>query len=121
MSKIILPYLPYHQLKKIFAKSEAAISEANLGENWSDFKKTLNEIRRDGYSVSSGEFRPHITGVAAPVFNDNDLIVGSVGVAGPTPELLTENLGNTIEMVTRAANVVSERLQSNILPPRAVG
>ncbi|MEO1082460.1 MAG: IclR family transcriptional regulator [Pseudomonadota bacterium] len=121
MSKVILPYLPYHQLRKMYARSEDVIEQANLGTDWSEFKRTLNDIRKSGCIVTSGEFYPDVTGVAAPVFNGSDLIVGSVGVAGPTHELLTEGLEDTKELVKTAAGIITERLHAEVLPPRAVG
>src|SRR5262249_3410794 len=81
-SKIILPYLPPHRLRSIFQHHQRAIALAGLGTDWQGFRESLAAIRRDGFIVSHGEFNPGVFGISAPVFNAEELVVGSVGIAG---------------------------------------
>ena len=125
MSKVILAYLPNHRLRSIYTRNEQAIAEANLGKTWQGFRDTLSDIRKEGHVVSYGEFKPGIVGVAAPVFNSDKLILGSVGVAWNKEELQDVDLNKSVIAVKRAARDISQRISASMpgmdLPPRAVG
>lgn len=125
MSRVILAHLPNHRLRSIFSRRGDAISEANLGHDWSEFRDGLAKIRANGFVKSIGEFNPGIVGIAAPVFNVEGAIIGSVGVAGDKRELADLDNTRVILSVKRAAREISERLanidSSLAQPPRAVG
>ncbi len=124
-SRIILAHLPHHQLKVVFDRGRAEIEKNGLGGDWSEFLKTLRSYRAQGYCVSSGEFRPNVAGVAAPIFNDEGKILGSVAVGMKTEELLASETPKLGEVVLSAAAKLSETLASAesalTRPARAVG
>jgi DNA-binding IclR family transcriptional regulator len=125
MSKIILAHLPNHRLRSIYARSSKIVAEANLGQSWGEFRENLASIRKEGHVISHGEFHPGIAGVAAPVFNSDQMILGSVGVAWELAELKDVNVAQATMAIKRAAREISQRLASTMkgmdLPPRAVG
>lgn len=124
-SKIILPYLPAHQLRNTFKHNQSTIAMAGLGNTWTEFKQTLAKIRTDGYVLSYGEFNPGVAGLYAPVFNSEKLILGSVGISWSEPKLAKVDLSPLIAAVKRAAQQVTEKLATTTTgmdqPPRAVG
>src|SRR5918993_575549 len=67
-SKVILAYLPAHQLRTLHSKHRKAIAAAGLGGDWDSLRATLRTIRQQGHCITSGEFQPGIVGVAAPLF-----------------------------------------------------
>jgi DNA-binding IclR family transcriptional regulator len=125
VSKVILAYLPNHQLRNLYSRSSALITDANLGATWPEFRDTLGRIRKEGYTITKGEFNPGVFGVAAPVFNSDDLILGSIGVSWSEHENRDVDLKRIVMSVKRAAHTVSQRLSQSKngmdLPPRAVG
>ena len=125
ISKVILAHLPNHRLRSIFNRNQQAIAEANLGTNWEEFRDTLSKIRKDGFVTSHGEFNPGVAGIAAPVFNSEEAILGSVGIALAEDEFKDIDLNKTILSVKRAAREISQRMSVGVsgmgLPPRAVG
>jgi len=124
-SKIILPFVPPHRLRSIFKQHERTIALAGLGTDWQGFRDKLAGIRRDGYIVSHGEFNPGVFGVAAPVFNAEGLVVGSVGIAGSEERLDRKQLPALSAAVVSAGQRMSEILASEeaglVSPPRAYG
>ena len=80
-SKVMLAHLPHHRLKAIYPRHLEEIERAGLGATWSEFRKTLGEIKKNGYLLTRGEFNPGVYGVAAPVLSDQKTALGSVGVA----------------------------------------
>lgn len=125
MSKAILAHLPNHRLRSIFDRSPTLVQEAGLGSSWAEFRNALSKIRKDGYAFTHGEFNPGIVGIAAPVFNSDKLILGSVGVAWQEEDLKDVDTAKIIVAVKRAAREITLRVASATpgmdLPPRAVG
>lgn len=125
MSKVILAHLSDHRLRTIFARRQAEIREANLGEEWDEFRIALAKIRSDGYMKSVGEFTRGLAGIAAPVFNAEQAVIGSVGVACDVSELPLTDVDRVALAVKRAGKTISQRMAGRdtgpALRPRAVG
>ncbi len=125
MSKVILAHLPNHRLRSIYQRNRETIADAGLGHSWDEFRIALAKIRKDGHVISHGEFHPGVTGVAAPVFNREQMILGSVGVAWQDAEMHDVDISKAIMAAKRAAREISQRLAPMMtgmdLPPRAVG
>ena len=123
-SRVILAHLPNHRLRNIFNRNQAAIADAHLGDSWEEFRNALSKIRKDGVATTEGEFNPGIVGVAAPIFNSEHAILGSVGIAFSREELKDIDLNRTTLSVKRAAREISQRVSKSLpgmdLPPRAV-
>jgi DNA-binding IclR family transcriptional regulator len=80
-SKILLPYLPPHQLRRIYANHTAAIAASGLGGDWKSFLAALRAMREDGYCFTRGEFRPGIVGFAVPILTKPGIALASLGIA----------------------------------------
>jgi DNA-binding IclR family transcriptional regulator len=124
-SKVILAYLPPHQLRALYAKHAPAATAAGLGADWEGFKAALRRIRKDGFVQTVGEFNPGIVGIAAPVFNRSTQVLGSVGVALPEDELLGRSAEALVEATVHAGREITRQVQSVETsldrPARAVG
>lgn len=125
VSKIILAHLPNHRLRSIFTKRQDMIREAGLGETWEEFRDGLSRIRSNGYVKSVGEFIPGNVGIAAPIFNADGNIIGSIGIACSKDELRDTDLNRVALSVKRAAKEITAKMSAEnsglVLPPRAVG
>lgn len=124
-SKIILPYVPPHRLRSIFQHHQRAIALAGLGTDWQSFRDNLAAVRRDGYIVSHGEFNPEVFGISAPVFNAENLVVGSIGIAGSEDRLDRKKLPAFCDAVvaagTRLSEILADENSDLVRPPRAYG
>lgn len=125
VSKVILAHLPNHRLRSIFARREEMIREAGLGDTWDEFREGLSRIRANGYVKSVGEFIPGNVGIAAPIFNVDGNIIGSIGIACSKDELRDGDMNRVALAVRRAAKEITQRMAAEesglVLPPRAVG
>lgn len=125
ISKVILAHLPNHRLRSIFNRNQSEIAEAQLGGSWSEFRDALAQIRKDGHAISYGEFNPGVVGIGAPVYNSENVILGSVGIALAQEELQDVDLNRVVIAVKRAAREITTRTANAIpgmdLLPRAVG
>jgi DNA-binding IclR family transcriptional regulator len=80
-SKIILAHLRSRTLKALFAREAAEIAAAGLGASWEEFRRGLAAIRRAGVCVSHGEIDAGRVGIAAPVFDRERTVLGSLSIA----------------------------------------
>ncbi len=124
-SKVILPYVPPHRLRSIFQQHQRNIALAGLGTDWDSFRDNLAAIRRAGFFVSHGEFNPGVFGVAAPIFNPDGLVVGSIGIAGAEERLERKKLSAYCEATMAAGKRLTDILAAEnsdlVHPPRAYG
>lgn len=124
-SKVILAYLPPHQLRTLHAKHRKAIAAAGLGGDWDSLRATLRTIRQHGYCITSGEFNPGIVGIAAPLFNRNEQVLGSLGIAMASRAVKQDAHGPLAAAVAAAAAEATRRIAAFEhgvdRPARAVG
>ncbi|MFO1306077.1 MAG: IclR family transcriptional regulator [Burkholderiales bacterium] len=124
-SKILLPYLPPHQLRSVYSKHKKTIATAGLGSDWDSFRANLAQIRRQGYLVTVGEFNPGLLGLSAPVFNHAGHILGSLGISGVATAFAKMNMDTLARTVQAAADEVTARIgamdSALDLAPRAIG
>lgn len=110
VSKVILAYFPHHRLKSLYSKCQTQIQQAGLGDSWESFRSTLSKIKKDGYLITKGEFNPGVYGVAAPIINHSNVVLGSVGVAWDERERRDVDIKRAALSVKRAAREISSRL-----------
>ena len=124
-SKVILAHLPSHQLRAIYARHRATIEAAGLGGDWESFRHALRAIREAGHCITQSEFMPGIIGIAAPLFNAEGGVLGSIGLAAPldsVPERARESLaGKVMEAARQACASIADQEQLAARPARAVG
>jgi len=124
-SKVMIPYLAAHQQRALFAKHRKAIAAAGMGADWESFRKTLAQIRQDGYCITQGEFSPGIVGIAAPLFNASGQVLGSMGLVFHHTKVAPAEYPKLAKAVIKAAQEATERISSGAhgvdLPARAVG
>jgi DNA-binding IclR family transcriptional regulator len=82
-SKIILAHLPARTLKSLFTHDAGEIATAGLGESLDAFRRALAALRRTGACVSHGEIDPGRIGIAAPIFDRDRAVLGSLSLALP--------------------------------------
>jgi DNA-binding IclR family transcriptional regulator len=109
-SKVMLPYLPAHQLRRVYSNNKAAIAAANLGRDWKEFRATLREMRNDGYCMTVGEFRPGVVGIAAPIIGRAGTAIASLGIAMPKSKLKAGQKDKFVAIVKDMAGQLSKRI-----------
>ena len=124
-SKVILAYLPPHQLRALFAKHRTAIAAAGLGADWDAFRNALRATREAGHCITVGEFRPGILGIAAPLFNAQGGVLGSLGIAAAATRVPAKKRAALATQVMDAAKEacasIAREQPPAARPARAVG
>lgn len=127
-AKAILAHLPMHQLRTLHARHAAAIEAVGLGADWEAFKVSLRKIRQAGHATSLGDYNAGIISIAAPIFNKDREVLGSlalVAAVSPSGRVGRGKFERFAPQVMQAAQVISERIAANAgvlaLPARALG
>lgn len=107
--KVLLAYSSSEVTESIVAKGLEAYTE-NTITNPYKFQKELENIRKQGYSVSVEEFTLGNISFAAPIFNMEGELIGAVGLAGPTSRIKDGQIDVMIRKVRQAAQYASEQL-----------
>jgi DNA-binding IclR family transcriptional regulator len=111
-SKIILAHLPPRTLKALWRHDGGEIADADLGGSWDEFRRRLAAIRRIGVSVSRGEIDAGRVGVAAPIFDRDRAVLGSLSLALPATHA-DEPLIGRLEPLTAAGAREIERTMNS--------
>jgi len=114
-ARVVLAYMERRRLRRLYDAAQhdpqTAADTHALGAGWRDFTRTLRAIRKQGYYISRGELDAGITGIAAPVFGEQEEILGSLVLvtdAAAPPPLLPE--AGLIELVVQNARHLSQRI-----------
>ncbi|MEM7798646.1 MAG: IclR family transcriptional regulator [Chloroflexota bacterium] len=72
-------------------------------------KEVIEEVEELGYAYASDQYELGLTGVSAPIINDQGDAVAAINVCGPTFRFPAEGqLSNVVSRITKAANAISK-------------
>jgi len=94
--------------------SASKVILANLEAGWPSFKEEMRRIRRSGPVVAVGELDPGVMGISAPVFDEHDQILGSIGLALEAAPVLADpsRLERLRTIVQQAGEAATRALRS---------
>ncbi|MDR6787942.1 DNA-binding IclR family transcriptional regulator [Sphingomonas sp. BE138] len=79
-SKAILAQLTGRQLRRFYDADADEIAAAGLGSDWEAFKGHIRWLRSQKVVMTEGELDEGMMGISAPVFDGDELVLGSVGL-----------------------------------------
>lgn len=109
-SKVIIPYLPPHQLRALYKRNAREIGRAGLGADWEAFRASLREIRKAGHCITVGEFNPGVMGISAAILNRAGAPLGSVGLAFSQSRLRESDLDRLPPLVMETAEAIRKAI-----------
>jgi DNA-binding IclR family transcriptional regulator len=109
-SKVILAHLPPRTIANLWQEHKREIGAAGLGESFEDFKASLRALRREPTYVAAGEVDPGRLGVAAPIFDANKRVAGSLSLVLLSPRVGERAIARLRANVSAAAREI-ERLR----------
>jgi len=74
------------------------------------FLHEMQQVRRMGYAINRGEWRPGVNGLAAPIFDGTGAVIAAVGISGPDTRLRPTRLRDLAAAVCEAAEQLSTGL-----------
>jgi DNA-binding IclR family transcriptional regulator len=109
-SRIVLAFLPPRTLKAIYERQRKEIKSAGLGESWEVFKTNLSMLRRAGVCVTRGEIDPGRVGIAAPVFDENETVLGSLTFVLPARRADETLIGRLVPLTIAGAREIERAM-----------
>lgn len=85
-SKAILANMTSRQHSQLFLDNPNEVRASQLGQTWEQFRRSLQQLRRQGYVASAGEVDGGVYGLAAPIFDADGKVVGSISCVRPIRE-----------------------------------
>ena len=109
-ARVILANLLPRQLRRLYDAHEGTPDLLRLGANWKAFARSMLQIRKQGYCISSGEHDPDKTGIAAPIFDEKQRILGSISLVGSSARFAAFTEEFLIGLIVDAAQRITGRI-----------
>lgn len=110
-SKVILAHLPPRTIANLWRDHRREIGAAGLGDSFEDFKAALRALRREPVNVSANEVDQGRIGIAAPIFDANRRVTGSLSIVLLSPRASERAIARLRVNVASAAREI-ERLRA---------
>lgn len=104
-SKAILAYESPHVIQSIL---NIIISDEDKDKLLSD----LENIRQNGYAISSSEYDMGAVGIGVPIFSPFNKIYASLAIVGPDTRVKPDNFNSYIDMLKEASRAITDKLKS---------
>jgi IclR family KDG regulon transcriptional repressor len=108
--KVLLAFMPEEQRENTINEMELSSFTPNTITNKDSLRKTLAEIRKQGFAVDEQDFEIGAFAFGAPVFDHEGKIVAGVSITTPTARCSPERRQELIPMVINAARKLSEKI-----------
>jgi DNA-binding IclR family transcriptional regulator len=113
-SKVLLAYLPEEEIMAIVKEKGLPKLCTNTITELHRLLEELEKIRLCGFAFSLEETDQGAWGVATPIFDMSNRMVGAIGIAGPTQRYSKDKLDQFLELCRRQADRISEVLNVGI-------
>src|SRR6185437_14833995 len=112
-SLVILAHMPAAQISKLYHQDPGAFAEAGLGESLKAVRSALRAIRQRGWQASESQVVSGVTGIAAPIFDAGDHVMGSLSLTVGRTGLSPGEVAEIAARVVYCAQVVSGALSAS--------
>ncbi|QHW35523.1 IclR family transcriptional regulator (plasmid) [Paenibacillus rhizovicinus] len=110
VGKAIAAFLPPQELDHILMKHGLPATTPNTMVNANEFKDFLESVRSLGYAIEDEEGEQGIRCIAAPVFDHNGRVVGSVSITSVRVNLPSQKFSEVGKLVQNKALLISSKL-----------
>lgn len=111
-SLVILANMPTVQISKLYHQDPEVFARAGLGESLKGVRQVLRGIRQRGWQASESQVVAGVTGIAAPIFDSGDHVIGSLSLTVGRTGLTATEVSDIAARVVYCAQVVSGALSA---------
>jgi DNA-binding IclR family transcriptional regulator len=79
--------------------------------NTAQYRNDLKEIKKRGYAITAGDYRPDICVLAAPIFGKKQAVIGSLIVRGKLPSFNPETAEKYSTVILEMTNSINREIQ----------
>jgi DNA-binding IclR family transcriptional regulator len=117
-SRVILAYLSPRAIAKLYEEQPDEFREAELGATLLEVRAGLKKIRQRGWDAVEGQVTPGATGIAAPIFDSGDLVIGSLSITLGRVRLEAADIQRLAERVSFCAGIITNALKQQSAAPQ---
>lgn len=110
-ARAIFAHLPHDEVEQIIKVRGLDAWTSKTITSYDSMLEDLDQIRKQGYSVSQEDVTEGVGAVGCPVFGTNDELIGAISAGGLINYFSGDNLHRQIKLVTAAASQVSSILK----------
>ncbi|MGV6876710.1 IclR family transcriptional regulator domain-containing protein, partial [Pseudochelatococcus sp. B33] len=103
-------HLPPYQLGRLHGQMAEAFADAGFGASLAEVKASLKAHRRRGWIHARGEVTPGVVGIAAPVFDGEREILGSLSLTVRDSQATPDKLQRMADQVVLCARIISNAM-----------
>lgn len=111
-SLVILANMPGVQIAKLYHQDPDSFAEAGLGDSLKAVRQALRAIRQQGWKASESQVVSGVTGIAAPIFDSGDHVMGSLSLTVGRTGMSVGEVAEIAARVAFCAQVVSSALSA---------
>jgi DNA-binding IclR family transcriptional regulator len=111
-SLVILANMPTAQISKLYHQDPKSFADAGLGDTLKAVRSVLRAIRQRGWQASESQVVSGVTGIAAPIFDSGDHVMGSLNLTVGRTGLSASEVADIANRVVHCAQVVSGALSA---------
>ncbi len=115
-SLVILANMPTAQVSKLHHQDPEGFALAGLGDSLKAVRQGLRAVRQQGWKASESQVVSGVTGIAAPIFDSGDHVMGSLSLTVGRTGLSPAEVSEIATRVTLCAQVVSSALSAEAAP-----
>jgi DNA-binding IclR family transcriptional regulator len=114
--------MPAAQISKLYQGDPEGFAEAGLGDSLKAVRQKLRAIRAQGWKASESQVVSGVTGIAAPIFDSGDHVMGSLSLTVGRTGMSPAEIAEIAARVAFCAQVVSSALsaEGGGEPPREI-
>jgi DNA-binding IclR family transcriptional regulator len=112
-ARVVLAAMDRRARRRVFDAGIDDPDRDRIGKDWTAFNATLQKNKRDRFYISRGELDDGVTGIAAPVFDDTDAVIGSIVIVlrQGSPAALSES--ELVQAVKDSAERITGMIRSS--------
>jgi DNA-binding IclR family transcriptional regulator len=111
-ARVVLAAMDGRTRRRVFDAGFADPDRDRIGKDWNSFNATLQKNKRDGCYISRGELDHDVTGIAAPVFDGNDSVIGSIVIVMRAGWPLQMSEDDLVQAVKNSAEKITLAVKS---------
>jgi hypothetical protein len=104
--------MPSPQISKLHQQDPEGFAQAGLGESLKAVRQALRAIRQRGWQASESQVVSGVTGIAAPIFDSGDHVMGSISLTVGRTGLSPAEVAEVAARVVYCGQVVSGALSA---------
>lgn len=116
-SLAILAFLAPQRIKSIYLNFANSVAQCGLGATWPEFRANLTRYRKDGYVVTVGQYNKHLAGLAVPVFDPAQRVIGSLSRIMARDAFIAADVAELATNLQSASRDLTTTLATKLPPP----